>query len=229
MRIPLLRRRQRVSPSSTHATGHVAHQFEDASQQFRASVLGMWAFLVTEIMFFGGVFTAYVVYRSKYESAFKHASHHLNVTLGTLNTAVLIGSSFTMVMAVHAAQTGRVRQIASWLVFTIGLGSVFLLIKSFEYYDKYVEGLIPGPLWSYQVPDADHQQLFLSLYFGMTGLHALHMIIGIAVLTVLAVRAFRGAYDAHYYNPIECAGLYWHFVDIVWIFLFPLLYLLGRH
>jgi cytochrome c oxidase subunit 3 len=218
-----------VSRNASDATGHVAHQFEDAGQQFRASVLGMWAFLVTEIMFFGGVFTAYVVYRSKYESAFAHASHHLSVWLGGLNTAVLLASSFTMVMAVHAAQTGRVRQIFSWLLFTILLGSAFLFVKGIEYLEKYRYGLVPGPLWSQRVPDADQQELFMSLYFGMTGLHALHMVIGVGVLLVLANRARRGVYDAHYYNPIECAGLYWHFVDIVWIFLFPLLYLLGRH
>ena len=215
--------------SQTSATSHVAHQFEDAGQQFQASVFGMWAFLVTEIMFFGGVFTAYVVYRSRYEEAFAHGSRHLDVTLGAINTAVLIGSSFTMVMAVHAAQTGRVRRISSALLATITLGSVFLVIKGLEYHHKFVEGLVPGPLWTYTAPDAAKQELFLSLYFGMTGLHALHMIIGIGVLAYLAYRASRGAYDAHYYNPIECAGLYWHFVDIVWIFLFPLLYLLGRH
>jgi cytochrome c oxidase subunit 3 len=189
----------------------------------------MWLFLVTEIMFFGGLFMAYVLYRSLYPTAFAHGSHHLDVTLGTINTGVLICSSFTMVMAVHAAQTGRVRRIFSSLLGTMTLGSVFLVIKGFEYHHKFIEGLVPGPLWRYAAPDADKQQLFMSIYFAMTGLHAIHMIIGIGVLAWLAIRSWRGAYDAHYYNPIECAGLYWHFVDIVWIFLFPLLYLLGRH
>ena len=216
------------SSQASDATAHVAHQFEDAGQQFYAATLGMWLFIATEIMFFGGVFTAYVYYRSLYREAFIHASHHLDVTLGTINTAVLIGSSFTMVMAVHAAQTGRIRRIFSGLLATMTLGTVFLVIKGFEYHHKYVDGLIPGTLWSYSAPDAKNQQLFMSLYFAMTGLHATHMIIGIGVLAWLAVQAWRGKYDAHYYNPVECAGLYWHFVDIVWIFLFPLLYLIGR-
>jgi cytochrome c oxidase subunit III len=215
-----------VSRSSS-ATAHVAHQFEDSGQQFQASTLGMWLFLTTEIMFFGGLFTIYVVYRAMYPQAFVHASHHLDVTLGAINTGVLICSSFTMVMAVHAAQTGRIRRIFSSLLATMTLGTVFLVIKAFEYYHKYMDGLIPGPLWRYSAPDAHNQELFMSLYFAMTGLHGLHMIIGIGVLGWLAVQASRGRYDAHYYNPIECAGLYWHFVDIVWIFLFPLLYLLG--
>jgi cytochrome c oxidase subunit 3 len=207
---------------------HVAHQFEDSGQQFYAATLGMWLFLLTEIMFFGGVFTAYVYYRSVYPAAFAHGSHHLDVTLGAINTVVLIASSFTMVLAVHAAQTGRVRRIFSALLATMTLGSVFLVIKGFEYHHKFVEGLVPGPLWRYMAPDADKQQLFMSIYFSMTGLHALHMVIGIGVLAWIAVRAWRGAFDAHYYTPVECVGLYWHFVDIVWIFLFPLLYLLGR-
>jgi len=217
-----------VSHSSTSATAHVAHQFEDAAQQYQAATLGMWAFLVTEIMFFGGMFMAYILYRSKYEAAFEHASHHLDVTLGTINTAVLIGSSFTMVMAVHAAQTGRVRRVVSGLLATMTLGTVFLVIKGFEYHHKFVEGLIPGPSWSYVAPDAKQQELFISIYFAMTGLHATHMVIGIGILAFLTYKAARGTYDAHYYTPIDCAGLYWHFVDIVWIFLFPLLYLLGR-
>jgi cytochrome c oxidase subunit 3 len=220
-----------VPHSQTHgsgATAHVAHQFEDSAQQFFAATFGMWLFLATEIMFFGGLFTAYVYYRTLYHVAFVHGSNHLDVTLGTINTAVLIGSSFTMVLAVHAAQTGRIRRIFSALLATMTLGAVFLVIKAFEYHHKYIDGLVPGPLWSYQAPDAHHQELFMSLYFAMTGLHATHMIIGIGVLAWLAVQAHRGKYDAHYYNPIECAGLYWHFVDIVWIFLFPLLYLIGR-
>ena len=215
--------------SRSHDTAdHVAHQFEDAGQQFVASTFGTWLFLVTEIMFFGGLFTAYVMYRARYPEAFAHGSHHLDITLGALNTGVLIFSSFTMVTAVHSAQIGKIRRIFSALLATISLGTVFLVIKSFEYHHKLVEGLVPGPLFTYAAPDARHQELFMSAYFAMTGLHALHMIIGIGVLTWLAVQAWRGRYGAAYYTPIECAGLYWHFVDIVWIFLFPLLYLLGR-
>ena len=189
----------------------------------------MWLFLVTEVLFFGGLFVAYALFRWLYPESFRAASHELDIRLGTVNTAVLIASSLTMAMAVRGGQTGKSRAAAAFLVATIVLGVAFLVIKGFEYHHKFVEGLVPGPLWSYQAPDADKQQLFMSIYFAMTGLHATHMIIGIGVLAWLAWRSLRGAYDAHYYNPIECAGLYWHFVDIVWIFLFPLLYLLGRH
>ncbi len=218
-----------MSHSAGTASAHVAHQFEDAGQQLYASTLGMWLFLLTEIMFFGGLFTAYVVYRSLYPDAFAHGSHHLDITLGAINTVVLIASSFTMVLAVHAAQTDRPGRTFAALLATITLGTVFLVIKGFEYHHKFVEGLVPGPLWSYTAPDAKQQELFISIYFAMTGLHATHMVIGIGILAWLAAKAWRGTFSSSYYNPVECAGLYWHFVDIVWIFLFPLLYLLGRH
>jgi len=207
----------------------VAHHFDDAEQQREASSLGMWLFLVTEIMFFGGLFTAYVVYRTAYAEAFAHASHHLDITLGATNTAVLIGSSLTMALAVHAAQLGKKRNLQLFLLLTMILGSVFLGIKGIEYAHKFHEGHVPGPFFTYEGPEAANAELFFSLYFGMTGLHALHMIIGIGVLTVLLVQATRGWYGPLYFTPVEMVGLYWHFVDIVWIFLFPLLYLIGRH
>ena len=208
---------------------YVAHHFDDAHQQHDASSLGMWLFLVNEVMFFGGLFTAYVIYRSAYAEAFAHASHHLNIVLGTINTAVLIGSSLTMAMAVHSSQVGRQRALQLFLVLTILLGSTFLCIKGFEYAHKFHEGLVPGPGFTYDGPDAPHAQLFFSIYFAMTGLHALHMVIGIGVMSVLLAQARKGVYGAAYYTPVELSGLYWHFVDIVWIFLFPLLYLFGRH
>ena len=214
---------------SDHAAATVAHQFEDAEQQFEASSLGMWVFLVNEVMFFAGLFLAYVVYRSQYAEAFAHASHHLDVALGGINTCVLIGSSLTMAMAVRAAQLGNRRGLIILLVATMILGSVFLGIKGFEYHHKFEEHLVPGPAFHYDAPNAGHAELFFSLYFAMTGLHALHMIVGIGVLAVLVWMSTRGRFGADYYSPIEMMGLYWHFVDIVWIFLFPLLYLLGRH
>jgi len=204
------------------------HQFDDVEQQHDASTLGMWIFLVTEIMFFGGVFTAYVAYRSAYAGAFAHASNHLNLVLGTVNTAVLITSSLTMALAVHAAQLGHRRRLLVWLVLTMTLGTTFLVIKGIEYGHKFEEGLVPGPAFTYAGPDAPQAQLFFSIYFTLTGIHALHMIIGIVVLAVLVLRAREGRFGASYYTPVELTGLYWHFVDIVWIFLFPLLYLLGR-
>ena len=205
------------------------HQFDDAAQQYEASALGMWVFLVTEIMFFGGLFTAYVAYRSAYPGAFGAASDHLDLTLGAINTAVLIGSSLTMALAVHSSQVGKRGRLTIFLLLTMLLGSVFLGIKAVEYADKFHHGLVPGPHFTFAGPEANHAQLFFSLYFAMTGLHAVHMIIGLGVLAVLVLQARKGRFGTRYHTPIELAGLYWHFVDIVWIFLFPLLYLIERH
>jgi cytochrome c oxidase subunit 3 len=230
-----------------HAAPHhaaLAHQFDTLEQQKESSTLGMWLFLVTEIMFFGGLFLTYVIYRGKYPEAFLLGSNTLNVLLGGINTAVLIGSSLTMALAIWAAQVNWRKGIVIFLLATIGLGSTFLVIKGFEYHDKFVEHHVPGPSFHFveenpnphirqiaaQDPDlGKHASLFFSLYFIMTGLHATHMVIGIGVLIVLVVLSWKGKYDSTYYNPLEMTGLYWHFVDIVWIFLFPLLYLLGAH
>ena len=219
-----------MASAAEHASAPVAHHFDDAGQQHDAATLGMWAFLVTEIMFFGGMFLAYTIYRSSFPEAFAHASHHLDVRLGTLNTAVLIGSSFTMALAVHGAQVGwRRGPIALCLILTMLLGTVFLGVKSLEYGHKFHEGLVPGPHFAYDGPDARPAQIFFSLYFAMTGFHALHMVIGLGLLTWLVLGTRRGRFGPHYFTPVEMTGLYWHFVDIVWIFLFPLLYLIGRH
>jgi len=206
-----------------------AHQFDDLAQQHEADTLGMWAFLLTEVMLFGGLFLGYAVYRWSFPEAFAEASHHLDVWLGSINTAVLIGSSLTMALAVHSAQTNDRRGLTRFLLLTILLGLVFLGIKGTEYLHKFEEHLVPGASFAYPGPHARHAQLFFSFYFGMTGLHAFHMLVGIGLLAVLAWRARRGRFSADYYAPVELIGLYWHFVDIVWIFLFPLLYLLGRH
>src|SRR5262245_31548627 len=225
---PRWRTRSRL-PLAEHLA-EVAHQFDDAEQQRLASTLGMWVFLVQEIMFFGGAFCTYVVYRTLFPDAFGHASRHLDVRLGTFNTAVLIASSLTMALAVHAAQIGRRgRTIAAWLLVTMALGATFLVVKVTEYAHKFHEGLVPGPAFTYAGPDAPQAQLFFSIYFVLTGLHALHMVIGIGLLTWLTREAWRGRYGPRYHAPVENSGLYWHFVDIVWIFLFPLLYLIGRH
>ena len=215
---------------SSHAAAVThQHQFDDAAQQYEASALGMWVFLVTEIMFFGGVFTAYVAYRSAYPEAFGHASNHLDLTWGGINTVVLIGSSLTMALAVHASQIGKRGTLVTCLLLTMLLGSVFLGIKAIEYADKFHHGLVPGPAFHYQGADAHQAELFFSLYFAMTGLHALHMIIGLGGLAVLVRQASRGRFSPAYHTPVELFGLYWHFVDIIWIFLFPLLYLVERH
>jgi cytochrome c oxidase subunit 3 len=206
-----------------------AHHFDSPAQQREAASLGMWVFLVTEVMFFGGLFLAYVVYRWSYPQAFAAASHELDIVLGTTNTALLIASSLTMALAVRSAQLGRRLPLVVFLALTMALGSAFLGIKMYEYHHKFVEGLVPGAAFHFPGPEAPRAEIFFCLYFAMTGLHALHMIIGLGVLAVMLVLGGRGRFGPLYHNPVECSGLYWHFVDIVWIFLFPLLYLIGRH
>ncbi len=205
------------------------HHFVDMGAQKEASALGMWIFLVTEVLFFGGMFTAYVVYRSIYRHAFEGASNLLDLRLGAFNTAVLILSSLTMVLAVWAASQGRRKLIILFLLATMLLGATFLGVKVVEYKQKFDHHEVPGA--HFVVPEGlpPQTEIFFSLYFCMTGLHALHMIIGLGLLAWLAARARRGDFRPRYYTPVDMVGLYWHFVDIVWIFLFPLLYLLGRH
>jgi cytochrome c oxidase subunit 3 len=212
-----------------HDVPVLAHQFDSLEQQNEAATLGMWVFLVTEVLFFGGLFVTYLVYRSWYGDAFAVASHELDVVLGTINTAVLITSSLTMALAVHAAQVGQRNRLLLFLALTMLFGAAFLGIKSVEYYHKFVEHHVPGPSFHFEPEYFAHAQIFFSLYFLMTGLHALHMIIGLGIMLVMFRWAWRGTITVDYYSPIEISGLYWHFVDIVWIFLFPLLYLIGRH
>ncbi|MDQ6700336.1 MAG: cytochrome c oxidase subunit 3 family protein [Acidobacteriota bacterium] len=211
----------------THAIS-VRHHFVDAEQQKDASTLGMWIFLVTEIMFFGGMFMAYIAYRHAYPVAFSAASEKLNVWMGGVNTIVLICSSLTMAMAVHSAALGNKKLLIMFLILTLGLGSVFLGVKAVEYHDKYVHHEIPGPNFDFEGPDPQHATLFFSLYFGMTGLHAIHMIVGVGIILVLLWQAHKNRFSAAWHTPVEMFGLYWHFVDIIWIFLFPLLYLIDR-
>jgi cytochrome c oxidase subunit 3 len=205
------------------------HHFDDAEQQKEAATLGMWTFLITEILFFGGLFAAYVVYRTAYPEAWTAGSHHLDITLGAVNTVILIGSSLTMALAVHSAQIGKNRLLIIFLILTVLLGSAFLGVKAIEYHHKYEQNHIPGPAFSYPGPIEGQMQLFFALYFAMTGMHALHMVIGIGLLLNLIRQARRGRFSTAYNTPVDMVGLYWHFVDIVWVFLFPLLYLLGRH
>jgi len=196
-----------------------------------AATLGMWTFLITEVLFFGGMFASYAVYRNMYLDAFASTSQYMNVVLGGTNTAVLICSSLTMVLAVRAAQLSNRRHLILFLILTMIFGVAFLVIKGFEYHAKWVEGLVPGLHWSgyTEHPEfAYHAQILFFLYFCMTGMHALHMVVGIGLLTFLLVQAYRRVFNANYFAPVEMIGLYWHFVDIVWIFLFPLLYLIGH-
>ena len=210
---------------------HPAHQhhFHTMEQQQEAATLGMWIFLVTEIMFFGGLLMAYMLYRVWYPEAWSEGSEELSIALGGTNTVVLIASSLTMALAVRAAQTGRApKVIVGWLGMTMVFGLTFLVIKFFEYKEKFELGHVPGPNFHAEGPHAAQLQIFYSLYFALTGLHALHMIIGFALLSVIAWMAWKGRFSSEWYTPVEMSGLYWHFVDIVWIFLFPLLYLVDR-
>ena len=204
------------------------HHFENLDGQKSASTLGMWVFMANEIMMFGGLFLVYLVYRTQYGEAFRLGSHELDIKLGAINTAVLIGSSLTMALAVYSAQKGARKHIVLWLLMTVLLGAVFLGIKLVEYAAKFDHHLLPGPHFSFPGPHAPPVEIFYSLYFAMTGLHASHMLIGIPLILFYAWQAHRGRFDASYNTPIELIGLYWHFVDIVWIYLFPLLYLIGR-
>ncbi len=208
--------------------GAPAHQFEDLEQQHEAASLGMWVFLATEVMFFGGLFAGYTIYRKLYQPGFIEGSHLLNVTIGAINTVVLICSSLTMALAVRAAQLGKRKAIVTFLLLTMALGLAFVVIKlTLEWHHDYLEGFAPGLNFTFSGPHAKAVELFFCFYFLMTGVHALHMVIGLGVLSVLVVQAWRGRYGPLHYNAVETAGLYWHFVDIVWIFLFPLLYLIG--
>lgn len=306
--------RLKENMSDTHAHDYhppgLQHQFEDMKQQEESNIIGMWMFLAQEIMFFGGLFTAYLIFRSKYPMAFAAGSNHLDAFLGGLNTLVLIVSSLTMALTVYYAQKGNRNMQVLMIILTMIFGATFLGVKAVEYTDKYNHGLIPFANWNKKshggeehaktegekkevkhffaseggankagsesaehpnptgefqwnywdqtMPLIEHAQkenflteaektgyfsngefdqakftgrvrIFYWIYFAMTGLHALHMIAGLIIMTWLLIMAWRGTYTAQYYSPVEISGLYWHFVDIVWIFLFPLLYLLGRH
>jgi cytochrome c oxidase subunit III len=226
------------------------HQFETVEQQFDASNFAMWLFLLTEVMFFGGLFTAYLIMRNWYYKAFVEASHQLSVFWGTANTAVLIISSFTMAMAVWSAQTRRRRSLLISLGLTIVLGFAFLGIKSIEWHEKWEKHHVPGFHWSeasFLNPASDPEiykeyhdpplapdmaaktAIYFFLYFAMTGMHALHMVIGVGILAFMLFRARAGAYTNGHFTYVENFGLYWHFVDIIWIYLFALLYLISRH
>jgi cytochrome c oxidase subunit 3 len=244
------------SPAIAHGAAHhehppyQRHHFETEGQQADATNFAMWIFLLTEIMFFGGLFTAYLIFRNWYYPAFVQGSHQLNIFWGTLNTTVLIVSSFTMAMGVWCSETRRKSGLVLCLVLTFILGLGFLGIKTIEYSEKIEKHHVPGFHYSVQSfvnPASDPEvykeyhdkplpydmaqktEVYFFLYFAMTGMHALHMIIGIAILSYMIFRARAGAYTTGHVTFVENFGLYWHFVDIIWIFLFPLLYLISRH
>lgn len=212
-----------------HAESNVAHQFEDAEQQRDAATLGMWLFLATEILFFGALFLSYMVYRIHNPEVFRLASEHTLVVVGTTNTAVLLFSSFTMVLAVRAAELKQRLPLALFLSVTALLGLTFLGVKAFEYAHEIHEGLFPGSHFRFTEADPSRARMFFYLYFLMTGVHALHVTIGIIVLGTFALRALITRRLERMATAVDLLGLYWHFVDIVWVFLFPLIYLVGRN
>jgi cytochrome c oxidase subunit III len=216
--------------SDKHAL--LAHHFHSLPQQRETQAMGMWIFLATEALVFGAMFTGYTAYRTYYPAAFEAASEHLNVLIGTINTIVLLTSSLTMALAVHAAQVGRKRMLLWCMALTALLGATFMVFKGIEYYQDYRENLIPGLAfdaaeWSARGIEAGQVELFLSFYYVMTLVHALHLTVGIGLVAILAGLAWRDHFPPENYMPIELMGLYWHFVDVIWIFLLPLLYLVG--
>jgi len=214
-----------------HTAAHspaLVHQFETKEQQHDAGSLGMWVFLATEIMFFGGMFLAYMVYRYLYYTAWVAGSEAMDFWWGTINTIVLICSSLTMALAVRSSQVGQRKLLVMLLIITMLLGCVFLGIKAVEYHGHWKDHQFPGANFHFEGPDPQHVELFFSLYWAMTGFHALHMVIGVVLVGIITFLSWRGKYGPDYYNPIENTGLYWHFVDIVWIYLYPLLYLISH-
>lgn len=205
---------------------HVAHHFDTAEQEFESAKLGMWAFLVTEILFFGGLFVAYFIFRALYPEMFMDAHHHLSWKMGALNTLFLITSSFTMVLAVRSAQVSQKRATVGYLSATVVLAFAFMVVKYFEYMEKISHGYLPSNFFSGEGA-FDTMHLFFGLYFCMTGLHGIHVLVGIGLILWLIRGARKGRFHAEYFTPVEMVGLYWHLVDLVWIFLFPLFYLIG--
>ena len=204
-------------------------QFRTPVQQRETSTLGMWIFLMTELMLFGGLFLAFTVYRMYYPLPFIAGSADMNIALGATNTAVLICSSFTMALAVFNAEIGNRRLVTIFLLSTMVLGLIFLGIKFTEYYLHYLDHRVPGPHFVFNGPDPAHVQMFFFLYFAMTGLHALHMFVGEGLLLAMVIRNHAGSFNEEYHTPVELSGLYWHFVDIVWVFLFAIFYVEGLH
>ncbi len=220
-----------IPSAHAHAEGgqtpFLQHHFREMSQQFDAAKIGMWLFLVTEVLLFGGLFVGYGIMHARHPEAFMAAHHHLDKTMGALNTVVLLISSFTMVLSVWAAQTSRKKLLVLFLLLTLACAGTFMVVKYFEYSHKFHEGLLPGKYYSHKGDTVPGQFLFFSFYFMMTGLHGIHVLLGMAAIAWLVWRALKGHFSSQYYAPVEITGLYWHLVDLIWIYLFPLMYLIS--
>jgi cytochrome c oxidase subunit III len=212
-----------------HHDPNLQHHFHTKQQQLDASKLGMWMFLATEILLFGVLFVGFGLSQNKWPEEFKQAHHHLDRVLGAFNTVVLLVSSFTMVMAVYSASKNKQKQLVIYLVITILCALAFLGVKYFEYSHKFHEGLLPGQYFTYLPntdPMAKGNSVFFAFYFMMTGLHGFHILGGVVVLCLVLKEAIKGRYNSTYFTPVDLVGLYWHLVDLIWIYLFPLLYLI---
>jgi cytochrome c oxidase subunit III len=228
-----------VGEEHGHHDGLVQHQFNNLEQQRESTTMAMWLFLATEVMMFGGLFFAYTLYRSKFDAAFHEGAAHMNLWLGTANTGILLVSSLTMAMAVYSAAVRERKKLVLFLSLTWILGAAFLVVKAFEWGHDLHIGLIPGVNWTYYDDPAhlaplrelnilpQQVQMFFVIYFCMTGLHAIHMIVGLALVGVFIYLSWRGQFTNGNDQPVEIMGLYWHLVDIIWVFLFPLLYLIA--
>jgi cytochrome c oxidase subunit 3 len=212
--------------STTHPA-HLQHHFADEEQQEESAKMGMWIFLLTEILLFGGLFVAYGIFRAWNPEMFYNAHKFLDITLGTLNTIVLITSSLTMALAIRMMQVNKKGLTVISLVLTLAFAFVFLVVKYFEYSHKIELGQLHGNLYTFSGVEGSNPHIFFSIYFMMTGLHGIHVFLGIIVIGWILKRTLKNEFSSEYYTPIEMTGLYWHLVDMIWIFLFPLLYLIG--
>ena len=212
-----------------HGEHHFAHHFRDANHEFETAKQGIWLFMVTEILMFGGLFVGYAIFHSKYPEMFAEGASHLDWRMGFINTMVLITSSLTMALGIYYCQKNQKNKAVISLALTILCGAIFMVIKYFEYKAKFEHGLLPGRFLNVEHAHAIHQNLgmYFGFYFVMTGLHGIHVLCGMGVIAWVMVRAAKGEFSAHYYTPVEGVGIFWHIVDLVWIFLFPLLYLIG--
>jgi len=215
-----------MSHDDTHPA-HLAHHFSEVEQQKESAKLGMWLFLLTEILLFGGLFCAYAIFRAFNPDMFYNAHKFLNVNLGTVNTIVLITSSVTMALAIRGMQVGNRKTAVINLVLTLAFAVVFLIVKYFEYSHKIHLGQLPGKFYTFAGVEGSNPHIFFSIYFVMTGLHGLHVLAGMIAISWVLIKTIKGRFSEAYYTPMEMTGLYWHLVDLIWIFLFPLLYLIG--
>ena len=216
-----------MSTANTHHHKSLAHHFKTLDQQFDAAKLGVWLFLCTEILMFGGLFVGYIIFHSIYPEMFAEGAKHLDWRLGATNTVVLLASSLTMALGIHYAQTNQRQKSLTMLGITLVCGAIFMVIKYIEYSHKIHLGLLPGDLFAFKDAASSNLALYFSFYFLMTGLHGSHVLVGMGLIVWVMLRTSKGEFDSEFYTPVEGVGLFWHLVDLIWIYLFPLLYLVG--